>query len=380
MLLCWCRLRAGLLALLLMVIGLPFARTPAFAGDDLFEVLDVHVDETDQTAAAARDKALAIGEQRAWDILMHRLVDPQAKKMPEFSASDISDAIKDFWVSEEKTSPVRYIATLNYNFRPDKVRALLLRRNVRFSTTQSPPVMIVPVYSANGEVLLWDDPNPWRETWQNVPSHGLVPLRVPVGDLTDLSLVNARIALSGDVASLQELAEHHNAGASLVTVATLEGSAAARQLKVSSTRYTQGNAESLPDRTFSVQGDQPSPELLQQAATEVAQDMEIAWRQGTTVMGSPTSTTSRLVVPAPSLADWVRVRSVLDSVPQIERMTVDSLSRDVVRVTIVYGGDIDQLNSALADDGLALHQEDDHLVLGPANAFVQPPQFEQPLQ
>ena len=48
------------------------------ADDDLFEVLDIKVDETDQTAAAAREKALAAGERRAWDVLVQRLVDPAA--------------------------------------------------------------------------------------------------------------------------------------------------------------------------------------------------------------------------------------------------------------------------------------------------------------
>ena len=88
---------AWLLAVLIAISG----PAPA-ADDDLFEVLDIKVDETDETAAAAREKALQIGERRAWDTLVHRFVDPQQRRLPQFSQRDIGDAVKDFWVTERE--------------------------------------------------------------------------------------------------------------------------------------------------------------------------------------------------------------------------------------------------------------------------------------
>lgn len=372
MLLCWCRLRAGLLVVL-MVIGAQVVPTPAVAGDDLFEVLDVRVDETDQTAAAARDKALAIGERRAWDMLVQRLVDPTQKApLPEYSNADIGDAVKDFWVSEEKTSPVRYIATLNYNFRPDKVRRLLSRRGVRFSTTPSPPVVIIPVYDADGSLRLWDDPNPWREAWRAVRARGMVPIRLPVGDLLDLSMLSATAAVAGDGAGLAQVQERHGAGAALVTVAKVEGEGKARQLKVTSVRHGSGLAQPLGERTYPVEGSQPSAELLQQAALASAQELEIGWRRGTTVSAPRPSSATNIVVPTGSLEEWVRLRHQLESLPQIERMQVQSLQRQQTRVTIVYAGGTEQLTTALAQQGFALRSENGGWVLIPASGATVP--------
>src|SRR5512134_1774033 len=136
---------AWLLGVLIAISG------PAPAADnDLFEVLDIKVDETDETAAAAREKALQTGERLAWDALVRRFVDPQQPRFPQFSQQQIGDAVKDFWVSAEKTSPVRYIATLNYNFHPQRVERLLASRGVRFTITRSDPLVVVPVYTADG--------------------------------------------------------------------------------------------------------------------------------------------------------------------------------------------------------------------------------------
>ena len=81
----------GVLAILITTCN------PAMAADkDLFEVLDIKVDETAETAAAAREKALQIGERLAWDTLVQRFVDPQQRRLPQFSQQQIGDAVKDF--------------------------------------------------------------------------------------------------------------------------------------------------------------------------------------------------------------------------------------------------------------------------------------------
>ena len=72
----------GWLTALLAVIVLawPAAVHAQAQDDDLFQVSGIRVDETDQTAAAARMKALAAGERRAWEVLVGRLVDPAQRR------------------------------------------------------------------------------------------------------------------------------------------------------------------------------------------------------------------------------------------------------------------------------------------------------------
>lgn len=362
--------------LALMVVVVAACIASAKADDDLFEVLDVRVDETDQTAAAAREKALAVGERRAWDVLVQRLADPQQRRLPEFSQREIGDAVKDIWVTEEKTSSVRYIATLNYNFRPTSVSRLLTSRGVRFTMTPSQPVVVLPVYEAEGGRLLWDDPNPWRQAWQSVRIRGLVPIKVPNGDLADLSIVGVDQALAGDRSRLAELAQRHGGGGALVTVATVEAGPAstARNLKISSIRYSATTAQPLAERSFALDAD-PTPDLLRQAALAVAEDLQAAWRHGTAAVpaeGKPASAT-RVAVPLPSLEDWVRIRKQLRTLPQVQSVTLQSITREEARLTIVYPGNTEQLSSALAQSGLYLRDRDGEWVITTdASAFSQP--------
>ena len=358
---------AWLLAVLIAISG----PAPA-ADDDLFEVLDIKVDETDETAAAAREKALQIGERRAWDTLVQRFVDPQQRRLPQFSQQDIGDAVKDFWVSGEKTSPVRYIATLNYNFRPQRVERLLASRGVRFTITRSDPLVVVPVYAEDGTSKLWDDPNPWRQAWQGMRLRGLLTLKVPHGDVGDLSTVAVEQAVAGDRARLAELAQRYEAADALVTLAKVELGATpdSQQLKVTAIRYNLTTTQPLADRSFPIEGAGVTPELLGQAALAVANEVDVAYRRGwtpATGLVSPLdarqSTTAQVVVPVSSLDDWVAKRKRIQSLPQLDRVKLVSLSRDAARLTIVYPGPTDQLAAALVQAGLYLSKQNGEWVI-----------------
>lgn len=358
---------AWLLGVLIAISG----PAPA-ADDDLFEVLDIKVDETDETAAAAREKALQSGERRAWDTLVQRFVDPQQRRLPQFSQQEIGDAVKDFWVSGEKTSPVRYIATLNYNFKPQRVERLLASRGVRFTITRSDPLVVVPVYTADGTSKLWDDPNPWRQAWQGMRLRGLLTLKVPQGDISDLSTVGVEQAVAGDRARLAELAQRYEAADALVTLAKVEPGATpdSQQLKVTAIRYNLSTTQPLADRSLPIEGAGVTPELLGQAALAVANDVDVAYRRGwtpATGLVSPLdarqSTTAQVVVPVSSLDDWVAKRKRIQSLPQLDRVKLVSLSRDAARLTIVYPGPTEQLAAALVQAGLYLSKQNGEWVI-----------------
>lgn len=358
---------AWLLGVLIAISG----PAPA-ADDDLFEVLDIKVDETDETAAAAREKALQSGERRAWDTLVQRFVDPQQRRLPQFSQQEIGDAVKDFWVSGEKTSPVRYIATLNYNFKPQRVERLLASRGVRFTITRSDPLVVVPVYTADGTSKLWDDPNPWRQAWQGMRLRGLLTLKVPQGDIGDLSTVGVEQAVAGDRARLAELAQRYEAADALVTLAKVEPgpSPDSQQLKVTAIRYNLSTTQPLADRSFPIEGAGVTPELLGQAALAIANDVDVAYRRGwtpATGLVSPLdarqSTTAQVVVPVSSLDDWVAKRKRIQSLPQLDRVKLVSLSRDAARLTIVYPGPTEQLAAALVQAGLYLSKQNGEWVI-----------------
>jgi hypothetical protein len=357
--------------LLLICVSAP-AGLCAAEDDDLFQVLGIHVDETDQTAAAARTKALTTGERRAWEILVERLVDP-AQRARMASIPQIGDAVKDFWVTDEKTSPVRYIATLNYNFSPTAVRRLLAARGARFSTTRSKPMLVMPVFIPGGDTQSGEGlAAAWREAWSGVVRQkGLVPMRLAAGDPADTASVLIEPASVLDRGRLAELARRNDVDDVLVSVATVvsPGDAPVWLLKTSSTRYpSSGAPQPLPDKTYPLTAPENEAAVLAEAAAAVAQDVQNSWRRSSVVSLKPVSRIT-VRVQTLTLQDWVEMRRRLLELPQAKGVEILSVGREYAIVQISYPGGPEDLVTALARRGLAMRNDNGNWLVSDASAL-----------
>ena len=80
---------------------------PVRAAVDVYEVANVAVDVTADTAAAAKDRALIEGERAAFYTLLKRLT-PRAmhERLPQLDRAQITTHVRDFAVQQEKNSAV----------------------------------------------------------------------------------------------------------------------------------------------------------------------------------------------------------------------------------------------------------------------------------
>ena len=161
-----CLLAVGLVS----VVGSSALQAQQSALEDIFVVRDVGLDESAQTASAARANALVKGQREAFARLEARLTRSVHRGLAASIDSDtlrfLVDAIQ---IDAEKTSDVRYLANLTVTFKPDAVRDLFRQSGVPFSELRSRPLTVVPVLATPARYLLWEDPNPWREAWRNHP-------------------------------------------------------------------------------------------------------------------------------------------------------------------------------------------------------------------
>ena len=334
------------------------APSPARAADDdVFTVGNVQVDRSAESAAAARDLALADGQAAAFRRLVARLV-PRGDlaSVPAPAADGIAQLVQDFQVDQEKTSSVRYIAVLKVRFRADAVQRLLRTANVPFAVTPSKPLVVLPVYRKAGALLLWDRINPWLETWRALPPpDGLVPLAVPEGDLADIADISAEQALAENDARVAAIARRHGAIGGLLAYAVLGSPAANGTPTVEVTVSRIGTR--APERTLvqSVAGKAGENEdsLLARAAIAVRIDMEETWkRENLLRFGEHNRLVA--VVPLAGIGDWVRLRRALAGIAFVESSDLLQLSRDEATVRLSYLGDEDQLALALAQHDLEL--------------------------
>lgn len=332
----------------------------AAQSSSVFEVTGVAVDVTAQTAAAARDQALAEGHVKAFRRLLERLtLRTDHGRLPSLPATEIATYVQDFSVSEEKTSSTRYLAKLDFRFKQDAIRQMLTNYGIQFAETLSKPVLVLPVYNEAGALILWDNPNPWREAWERLPSaNGLVPMLLPLGDLTDIAAIGAEQAAGGDLQRLSAVARRYGTDDSLVPLATrgVDPQTGRVLLSVTIARYGTPGAEQTMLRSFTAGPDEAPEALLARAAHDITAEIENAWKQSNLLsFGNPSVMV--VSIPIAQLGDWLSVRRRLADVAYIRNTDLVLLSRSEVRVNLHYIGSEEQLILALDQADLQLSRE-----------------------
>jgi hypothetical protein len=356
--------RLGLALLLAVAAVVPAAFG---ATQDVFEVDNVKVDVTAENASAARERALADGQAKAFRMLLERLVMTQdTSRLPAFRPADVTALVRDFSVADEKTSSVRYLASLSFRFRPEDVRRYLIDLGLPFAETRSKPVLVLPIYQASGTLLLWDDPNPWRQAWAARPeaTSGLIPLLLPGGDLTDVATIGAEQADAGDVQRLAAVAGRYGAEDTLVARADMGLSARTGrpELTVTVTRYgPSGNPQPLT-MTYSAGETEDTDTLLRRAAIDVTRQVENNWKRDN-LMQFGNESILAVTLPVRSLADWTEAQKRLAGVAVVRRIDLVMMSRDEVRLNLHFLGEDEQLVLALRQADLDLQISGDEAAL-----------------
>ena len=350
------RLLAFAAALLLGAAALPQS---AGAQNPVFTVSGVEVDVTGDSAAAARQQAIDNGHRKAFQQLMQRLVPSnRVSQVPELSAQQLANYVRDFEVFDERTSDVRYLASLTFRFQPQAVRQFLRSNEIPFAETRSKPVVVLPVYGSRETAVLWEEPNPWREVWsQRTQQTGLVPLTVPLGDLSDIRAIDVQQALETDEAALQQLAQHHGADDVVVTQARVAGDpeAGTASLQVISTRVGTPSLERTLVDNVQQEVDEDLKGMLTRAADGVVRDIEESWKRANVLSFNDRQALS-VEVPLDGIERWVAVRDRLDGVARVAGVSIDLLSRAQARLQLDYYGEVEQLQVALRQQDLVLER------------------------
>ncbi len=340
--------------------------SPAYAITNVFEVRNVVVDVTGESASLARKKALVEASSLAFQRLLKRLtLSEDHKRLPRFDQDEISSFVSSFDVADEKTASKRYLAKLSYKFKKTEVRDLLKNLNIKFAETLSKPVLILPVYQALGTLVLWDDPNPWRDAWAHAAKiKGMVPLVNPAGDLADFGSIGPEQAIKGDRNRLQAIADRYQTGDVIVVQAQLQLDAVVsrQRLDVLVTRY--GNDPELVTKEleYHQNASEPLPMFLNRAALAVGVDIENKWKHDNLLkLNRPN--VAAIAIPITGIKHWLLIQKRLKGVALIRNMDLVLLALDEARVNLHYVGEPEQLRVALGQVDLAMVQEEGEWVI-----------------
>lgn len=322
----------------------------ALAATSVFTVSNVPVDATSDGSAQARDIAIAQGQGIAYRELLRRLTrNADWARLPPADTVQLPNLIQGYQVTQEQSSSIHYTARITYSFKPAAIRSLLRGMGIGFSETRSRPVLLLPVYESPGQIVLFEDPNPWRAAWASHDVAGaLVPVVLPSNDLEDSRTITAAQAKTASWSDVGGLAQKYGVDRVIVADAAPQASGAltvrlhtlsASEDSVSQASYTGGD----------INGE------LDQAVEAALSRLTETWKAAT-IIDTGVQNTLVASVPFSSLQGWLGVRRKLQQIPNLTRFNVLALSTGGAAVELGFAGTPDQLRITLAQVSLSLTQ------------------------
>jgi hypothetical protein len=348
-----------------MTTALLGAGAAVAAGGDAYTIANYPVDATAANAVAAKDQALAEGQQSAFRSLLKRIVPVTAyKQLTRVSGLKAADLISGVAVRSERNSATDYIASLDFSFEADAVRTALSRQGIPFVDEQAAPLTVITALVQGNPPTATNDTGLWRRAWTGLDlQHTITPVTIqdlkPVIHADTVSML-----LAGDDNGLRILNDEY--GTKLIVIAVAEPDVAAKKLTVTlAGRDAVGPL--LLKRTYRISnGDLAyTSELAAVVALGVLEGRWKAvksanapqatagapvWSASTGGDGEEVTFVAQFVNPS----QWNEIRTQILDTPGVDAVDIASVSDRDADVTLRFPGGARGLANALGGRGLSL--------------------------
>ncbi len=358
-----------------MLAGLLIGPAGALAAnDDVFTVGNYPVDAQAANAVAAKKQALADGQQSAFRSLLKRLVPvTDYDRLKRLSALKASGFLEGVAVRSERNSSTRYIASLDFSFRPDSVRAVLQQEGIPFIEEQARDVIVVPVVrNPDGSIEAGAASRAWTAAWKSLDQeHTLTPFSLQAVK-SQIHPDTLKLAVDGRGGAERILAGEY--GSPYVILAIADPDPATKRLNV--TLYGLDAVGGLSLRRSYRISDGDTAYAMELAAVVGLGVLEGRWKvrkapplaastYAPAYSSSPSGGGTQVTMRAQyqSLSEWSEMRRQLLNLPGVEDVRIEAESARGADLTLRYPGGAPELASALYGRGLALENGTDRLIL-----------------
>ena len=332
---------------------------PAVAGpgDKVFTVANYPVEAEAKNAVAAKDKALAEGQDAAFRSLLKRLVPVtaynQLTRLKTLKTADLIDGVRS---RSEQNSPTRYIASFDFAFQADAVREVLQREGVPFIAEQAPEVVIIPLMqttaaSANGSPFV-PATAAWNDAWRGLDlENSISPARLSILK-PEVHSDTVKMILAGD-GSADRIVEGEYKTA-LVIVALAEIDKPAKQVHVTLAGHDAAGPFSWKRSYRASDGDTA---YAMELATVVSLGvLEGRWKSLRLGGGVASGQDVEIDVVFDTQDQWNEIRGRVLDLQGVDDVRVNSISARNAQLGLKFPGGGAALAGPLAQQGLTLTQ------------------------
>lgn len=302
---------------------------------------EVSVDITATNASAAREIAMNQAHRKAYITVAKRVTTSEGvNQLNQLNDAQILNFIKEVSVVSEKSSDVRYIATLNVTINEHILKTYMQENNIPFTIGTVANILIIPTFREfkTDAPLLWEAGNSWRKAWEQTPrAIGSVKFYGIPANGSNYAAIDAEKALRLDGISLDKIAFINNTKDIYVADAVYNG---IEGLNVTLYSYQRGTEE-----TISIPGDRS--ELLFSDAINQVTDYLYGKINKQSVVDQQQKSEITVLYSYAYLKDWLALEKHLKEIGYINGITTDAVGSGKVQFKISYIGNFDKLQEAL---------------------------------
>lgn len=364
-----------LLGILMVMLG-----GQAQADETSLTVENVSVDVTAENSVAARDKAFEEAQLKAFKMLADRLV--SEGKISGYRTPDpitIGTMVKDFEVTNEKLSAVRYVGTYTFRFREAAVKKYFSLSSLDIAGSSSPttpsgentetataqPLLVLPFYRVGQSLKVWQEGNLWLQAWGRDLKAGGRAVEIPIGDLMDVADIGETEGVSFSPNGLARMLKRYGAGEAAIIVAAADDRLAAVSgdtspatgvLTMTFYRTDRRRAEAVYELALTPNPGENRAQFFARAVSSAYGVLNGNWKAKTIKAAGGPSKMYIVHIPIKSISQWVKIQQALRGTSGLSQMSVLSLKPREAFVRFSFGGDAAALREALANSGMSLGQ------------------------
>jgi hypothetical protein len=357
----------------------------------LFTIANYPVEARAADAVAAKSRAITDGQRAAFRSLVKRLVPVSAYRHVNRVTASANPAtlVESFSVRSERNSSTDYIASLDFRFQAEAVKALLDREGLPYVERQAPAITVVPVWIAPADAATAPavftaarGSRAWSEAWRGLDlTYTPTPVKLEVAKPDLQAPVLAALAAT-DAAQWRIFAGAYPGAGDRLVAAIAQPDVAARRLAVTLIGYDATGAISwrkpyrvdMSDAGYAIElaavvslGVLEGRWKVQTVRGSVATPVSPAAGAGLPwAVGTPSPTAADPATPAGgplqasvefrSMGEWQDISRRLSSTPGVSNVDVLGLSGRAARVTFAFAGSREQLALAVEGQGLQVRQ------------------------
>jgi hypothetical protein len=374
------------LALLSALILIAFAPATMAAS---YDVANIQINIQSTNAVKARDQAIS----RAQRLAFAQLIGQTEENIKTIADDQIARLVKGFSVRNERMAARSYQAVFTVRFDPYRTQNYIdtngfvlvdptMMAPVAVSENTETPaiasetvplyktVAILPVLDIGSRRVIWDEPNPWRNVWQQ-ENHSTAQLKIalPLGDANDIGdIPNANFLQESEAANIGNFLTRYNAESLYVLVAKNQGAALDPSGGMALSLYKHDGRKLVfirknvirPRLGYMFEDAVPAgmtmvleAQGLKSPAPEAA--VEQPQQQFTPPVQEDVADNALVVtVPYQSLSQWVAIQQRLRSVPGVKNIVPMRLSPSSAQVRFFISGNTQDFLDNMSAQGFEL--------------------------